>query len=63
MSLNSACPDYTVEHSLLLLCQAVPQDCELLKAKDLLIIVLYMEHLTESRVLWVLNNLLLSDKK
>lgn len=41
VSLNSSCPNGTVENSLLLLCQAVPLDCELLKAKDL-IIALYV---------------------
>lgn len=63
ISLYSSCPNNTVENSLLLLCQTVPLDCELLKAKDLLIIALPVEHLIESQVLWALNNLLLRDKE
>lgn len=51
-----------MENSLLLLCQTVPLDCELLKARDLLIIALPVEHLIESQVLWAVNNLLLRDK-
>lgn len=52
-----------MENSLLLLCQTVPLDCELLKAKDRLIIALPVEHLIESQVLWAVNSLLLRDKE
>lgn len=60
VSLSSSCPKGTVENGLLLLRQAVPLDCELLKAKDLMI-ALYVWHLLEPQALWALNNLLWRD--